>query len=58
MFKHPNREVRVCGVLLSPPEARCLLNDDFGKRWWPEAEPMPDLIAIQRSYDEQVAARA
>jgi hypothetical protein len=45
------RIVRACGALLSPPQARCLLNDDFGNRWWPKDKPMPDLIAIQRAND-------
>ena len=55
-FKFWNAEVRVCGVLLSPPEARCILEDDFGVRWWPDDKPMPDLLAIQRFYDEHDGA--
>lgn len=50
-FKHRDRAVRVCGVLLSPPEAHCLLCDDFGVRWWPQEKPMPDLVAIQEFWD-------
>jgi hypothetical protein len=53
-FKHSNNAIRVCGALLSPPEANCLLSDDFGERWWPDDEEMPDLIAIQQFYDATV----
>ena len=42
------RRVTVCGVLLDPPEAHCLLEDDCGYRWWPEDKPMPDLMEIDR----------
>jgi hypothetical protein len=45
-FKHANSDVRVCGALLSPPEARCLLRDDFGASCW--SGPMPDLEELQR----------
>ena len=40
--------VSVCGAILDPPEARCMLEDDFGKRWWPKNKPMPDLLEIDR----------
>jgi hypothetical protein len=43
-----DRQVRVCGVLLSPPQAHCLLCDDFGEMWWPKEKPMPDLMEIER----------
>ena len=33
-----------------------MLDDDSGKRWWPKGKPMPDLLAIQRFYDERDAA--
>jgi hypothetical protein len=41
--------ISVCGALLNPPEARCMMEDDFGQRWWPDDEPMPDLMEIDRS---------
>jgi len=47
--------VSVCGAVLSPSQARCLLADEFGKRWWPEGAPMPDLLEIQRWYDQREA---
>lgn len=50
--------VTVCGVLLNPPVAKCMLADDFGKLRWPEDKPMPDLVAIQQRYDERHAAHA
>jgi len=50
--------VSVCGAILNPPEARCLLADEFGKRWWPEDVPMPDLLEIQRHNDEREAEAA
>jgi hypothetical protein len=43
--------VSVCGSVLDPPEARCMLCDDFGVMWWPKDKPMPDLVAIQEFYD-------
>ena len=46
-FKHSNNDVRVCGALLSPPEARCMLTDDFGNWWWPKGKPLPDLMEIE-----------
>jgi len=48
--------ISVCGAILSPPQARCLLADDSGQRWWPDDVPMPDLLAIQRFYDERAEA--
>jgi hypothetical protein len=50
--------VSVCGALLNPPEARCMLADDFGEIWWPKDEPMPDLLEIDRLQREAEAARA
>jgi hypothetical protein len=32
--------VSVCGAILSPPEARCILADDFGEIWRPKNKPM------------------
>lgn len=55
-FRWRNREVRVCGVLLDPPEAHCMLCDDFGKRWWPKNKEMPDLIAIQERQRQNESA--
>jgi hypothetical protein len=55
-FKHHDNDVRVCGALLSPPQARCMLADDFGTRWWPKNKPTPSLLTLQRFYDEQHAA--
>jgi hypothetical protein len=40
--------VSVCGAILDPPEARCMLEDDFGKRWWPKNKPLPDLLEMQQ----------
>lgn len=51
----PGARVSVCGNVLSPPLARCLLADDFGRLWWPQDKLMPDLLEIQRFYDEQAA---
>jgi hypothetical protein len=34
-----------------------MLCDDFGNRWWPEDEPMPDLIEIDRLQREAEAER-
>lgn len=45
------RRVTVCGVLLDPPEARCMLTVD-GEWWWPEDEPLPDLVEIDRKNRE------
>jgi hypothetical protein len=39
--------ITVCGVILDPPEPRCLLTVD-GEWWWPEDEPVPDLVEIDR----------
>ena len=47
--------VSVCGVLLDPPEARCMFCDDFGAMWWPKDKPMPDLAAIQQWMDREEA---
>jgi hypothetical protein len=55
-FKHSNNDVRSCGSLLSPPQSSCMLEDGSGKRWWPKSKPMPDLISIQRFYDERDGA--
>jgi hypothetical protein len=52
-FKHRDRQVRVCGALLDPPEASCMLCDDFGDRWWPKDKPMPDLMEIDAFYRQQ-----
>lgn len=41
------RRVTVCGVILDPPEPRCLLTVD-GEWWWPENEPLPDPVEIDR----------
>ena len=49
-FKHRDRAIRVCGALLSPPEASCMMCDDFGVRWWPKSKPMPDLMEIDAFY--------
>jgi uncharacterized OB-fold protein len=47
--------VSVCGAILDPPQAHCLLEDGLGNRWWPKNRPMPDLLELQR---EAEAARA
>ena len=49
--------VSVCGAILDPPEARCMLEDDFGQRWWPKDRSMPDLLEIDRKQREAEAAR-
>jgi hypothetical protein len=49
--------VSVCGLVLRPPEARCLLEDGLGNRWWPTDEPMPDLLEVDRLQREAEAAR-
>jgi DNA-directed RNA polymerase subunit RPC12/RpoP len=48
--------VSVCGALLSPPVAHCLLTDDLGRWWWPKDEPMPDLLEIDRKQREALTA--
>jgi hypothetical protein len=57
-FKHSNNEVRVCGAVLSPPEARCMLCDDFGVMWWPSGKEMPDLVLIEEKNRQSRAFRA
>ena len=46
-------QISVCGALLEPPEARCMLEDDLGNRWWPRDKPMPDLLEIDRRNREE-----
>ena len=48
--------VSVSGAILDPPEARCMLDDDFCNRWWPQDEPLPDLLEIDRKQREVEAA--
>jgi hypothetical protein len=43
--------ISVCGAILSPLEAHCMLANDFGEIWWLPDVPMPDLLEIQRFYD-------
>jgi hypothetical protein len=50
--------VSVCGAILSPPEARCMMTDDFGEIWWPKDKPMPDLLEIQREHQAALDAPA
>jgi hypothetical protein len=64
MFRHRRNlgseagpRISVCGALLNPPEARCMMVDDFGEIWWPKDEPMPDLLEIDRWLRELEAAR-
>jgi hypothetical protein len=49
--------VSVCGALLNPPAARCMLADDFGEIWWARDVPMPDLLEIDRLQREREAPR-
>jgi hypothetical protein len=49
--------VSVCGALLNPPEARCLLEDDLGNFWWPKNKPVPDLLEIDRRQREAESAK-
>jgi hypothetical protein len=49
--------VSVCGNVLSPPEARCLLGDDFGNLKSPANKKMPDLLEIDRMQREALAER-
>jgi hypothetical protein len=41
--------ISVCGAILDPPEARCMMEADGVGRWWPDDVPMPDLLAMQRA---------
>jgi hypothetical protein len=41
--------ISVCGAVLDPPEARCMLEIDGVGRWWSDDVPMPDLLAMQRA---------
>ena len=50
--------ISVCGAILNPPEARCMLADDFGEIWWPKDEPMPDLLEIDRLQREAEGPQA
>jgi hypothetical protein len=65
MFRHGRNlgseagaRVSVCGALVNPPEARCMLADDFGEIWWPKNKPMPDLLEIDRRQREAEATES
>jgi hypothetical protein len=49
--------VTVCGVILRPPVTHCLLEDEFGKRWWPKNRPVADLLMIQATKPQRVPTK-